>query len=55
MAAGNDSGVTAGDGSLLDVDASSRAHWQICGQHIGVEPSLDQQCLNYDHMPNTVQ
>ncbi|GAB3993593.1 hypothetical protein GCM10029992_05660 [Glycomyces albus] len=52
---GPQSGVTAGDLSLGNLDISDAAHWQICGQNVGVAPSLDQQCLNYDHMPNTAQ
>jgi hypothetical protein len=52
---GPQSGVTAGDVSLGNLDISDAAHWQICGQNVGVAPSLDQQCLNYDHMPNTAQ
>ncbi|MEU5154258.1 hypothetical protein [Glycomyces sp. NPDC021274] len=52
---GPQSGVWAGDTSLANLDISDAAHWQICGQNIGVSPSLDQQCLNYDHMPNTAQ
>ena len=52
---GPQSGVTAGDASLGNLDISDAAHWQICGQNVGVAPSLDQQCLNYDHMPNTAQ
>ncbi|GAA2165483.1 MULTISPECIES: hypothetical protein [Glycomyces] len=52
---GPQSGVTAGDTSLGNLDISDAAHWQICGQNVGVAPSLDQQCLNYDHMPNTAQ
>ncbi|WP_100448718.1 hypothetical protein [Glycomyces xiaoerkulensis] len=47
---GPQSGVTAGDVSLANVDASSAAHWQICGQNVAVSPSLDQQCLNQDHV-----
>jgi hypothetical protein len=52
---GPQSGVWAGDTSLANLDISDAAHWQICGQNIGVSPSLGQQCLNYDHMPNTAQ
>ncbi|MCD0444344.1 hypothetical protein LO763_11990 [Glycomyces sp. A-F 0318] len=52
---GPQSGVTAGDTSLINADASDLAHWQICGQNIGVSPSLDQDCMNYDHMPNSAQ
>ena len=52
---GPQSGVTPGDVSLGNLDISDAAHWQICGQNAGVAPSLDQQCLNYDHMPNTAQ
>nr|BFF23328.1 hypothetical protein GCM10025732_12930 [Glycomyces mayteni] len=47
---GPQSGVTAGDVSLGNLDISDAAHWQICGQNVGVAPSLDQQCANYDHL-----
>ncbi|WP_100448717.1 hypothetical protein [Glycomyces xiaoerkulensis] len=47
---GPQSGVTAGDVSAINADASSALHWQICGQNIAVSPSLDQQCLNQDHV-----
>ncbi|NUQ88674.1 MULTISPECIES: hypothetical protein [Glycomyces] len=47
---GPQSGIDAGDVSVANLDASSAAHWQICGQNVGVAPSLDQQCLNYDHL-----
>ncbi|GAB3648341.1 hypothetical protein [Glycomyces tarimensis] len=52
---GPQSQVNAGDSSVGNVDLSDLAHWQICGQNIGVSPSLDQQCLNYDHMPAWAQ
>ncbi|MBO3735257.1 MULTISPECIES: hypothetical protein [Glycomyces] len=52
---GPQSSVNAGDVSAANLDISDAAHWQICGQNVGVAPSLDQQCLNYDHMPNTAQ
>jgi hypothetical protein len=52
---GPQSGVNAGETSLGNVDLSDLAHWQICGQNIAVSPSLEQQCLNYDHMPNSAQ
>jgi hypothetical protein len=52
---GPQSGVNAGDTGLINADASSLAHWQICGQNIAVSPSLEQQCLNYDHMPSSAQ
>ncbi|MFG3343190.1 hypothetical protein [Glycomyces sp. NPDC048151] len=52
---GPQSGVWAGDVSAANLDISDAAHWQICGQNVGVAPSLYQQCLNYDHMPNTAQ
>jgi hypothetical protein len=52
---GPQSGVWAGDTSLLNGDVSSLAHWQICGQNIAVSPSIDQQCLNYDHMSDDAQ
>ncbi|GAB3648344.1 hypothetical protein [Glycomyces tarimensis] len=47
---GPQSQVDAGDTSLVNADASSALHWQICGQNIAVSPSLEQQCLNYDHI-----
>jgi len=47
---GPQSGVTPGDVSLGNLDISDAAHWQICGQNVGVSPSLDQQCANYDHL-----
>ncbi|WP_460496575.1 hypothetical protein [Glycomyces tarimensis] len=47
---GPQSQVNAGDSSLVNADASSALHWQICGQNIVVAPSLEQQCLNYDHI-----
>ncbi|MCD0444343.1 hypothetical protein LO763_11985 [Glycomyces sp. A-F 0318] len=47
---GPQSGVWAGDTSLINADASSAAHWQICGQNILVSPSLDQDCINTDHI-----
>ncbi|MCC3762515.1 hypothetical protein K3N28_05460 [Glycomyces sp. TRM65418] len=52
---GPQSGVTAGDTSAINGDISSALHWQICGQNVGVSPSLDQQCLNFDHMPAAAQ
>ena len=52
---GPQSGVTAGDVSGGNLDISSFAHWQICGQNVGVAPSLNQQCLNYDHMSDDAQ
>ncbi|MDN3240594.1 hypothetical protein [Glycomyces tritici] len=52
---GPQSGVTAGDTSLINGDVSSALHWQICGQNIAVSPSLDQQCLNYDHVSDHAQ
>ncbi|MCD0444345.1 hypothetical protein LO763_11995 [Glycomyces sp. A-F 0318] len=52
---GPQSGVWAGDTSLINGDVSSALHWQICGQNIAVSPSLDQQCLNYDHMSDDAQ
>jgi hypothetical protein len=47
---GPQSGVWAGDNSLINADASDLAHWQICGQNVLVSPSLDQQCVNTDHI-----
>ncbi|GAA2144344.1 hypothetical protein [Glycomyces algeriensis] len=52
---GPQSGVDAGDTSLINGDVSSALHWQICGQNIAVSPSLDQQCLNYDHLSDEAQ
>ncbi|WP_026925408.1 hypothetical protein [Glycomyces arizonensis] len=49
MAAGNNSGVTAGDVSLVNLDASSAGHWQICGQNI-LATSFEQNCDNRDHI-----
>jgi hypothetical protein len=43
------SGVQAGDVSLVNIDASSAAHWQICGQNI-LTTSYDQSCDNRDHI-----
>ena len=47
--AGNNSGVNAGDVSLLNIDASSAAHWQICGQNVFAQ-SFNQNCDNRDHI-----
>jgi hypothetical protein len=52
---GPQSGVNAGETSILNADASSLAHWQICGQNIAVSPSIEQQCLNYDHIDEDAQ
>ncbi|HLU27186.1 MAG TPA: hypothetical protein VKZ65_02025 [Glycomyces sp.] len=49
MASGTNSGVTAGDTSLVNLDASSAAHWQICGQNI-LTNSFEQDCDNRDHI-----
>lgn len=46
--AGN-SGAYAGDLSLVNVDASSAAHWQICGQNV-LTQSYAQNCDNRDHI-----
>ena len=46
--AGN-SGAYAGDLSLVNVDASSAAHWQICGQNVFTQ-SYGQNCDNRDHI-----
>ncbi|GAA2144333.1 hypothetical protein [Glycomyces algeriensis] len=43
------SGVAAGDVSLVNLDASSLAHWQICGQNI-LAQSYGQVCDNRDHI-----
>jgi hypothetical protein len=43
------SGVTSGPVSLLNVDASSASHWQICGQNVHSQ-SFDQDCDNRDHI-----
>jgi hypothetical protein len=43
MAAGP--GVDAGDLSLVNVDASDAAHWQICGQNVLAQPA-GQDCDN---------
>ncbi|WP_035701602.1 hypothetical protein, partial [Glycomyces tenuis] len=49
MALGSNSGVVAGDQSLVNLDASSAAHWQICGQNI-LTTSFEQNCDNRDHI-----
>ena len=49
MALGNNSGVAAGDTSLVNLDASSAAHWQICGQNV-LATSFEQVCDNRDHI-----
>ncbi|RRR96467.1 hypothetical protein [Glycomyces terrestris] len=49
MAGGNNSGVTAGPVSLVNIDASSAAHWQICGQNV-LAQSFNQNCDNRDHI-----
>ena len=43
------SGAYAGDLSLVNVDASSAAHWQICGQNV-LTQSISQDCDNRDHI-----
>jgi hypothetical protein len=43
------SGVQAGDVSLVNLDASSLAHWQICGQNV-LAQSYGQVCDNRDHI-----
>jgi hypothetical protein len=48
MAAGN-SGVDAGSTSLVNIDASDAAHWQICGQNL-LTQSFNQDCDNRDHI-----
>ncbi|MEU6858050.1 hypothetical protein AB0B28_04115 [Glycomyces sp. NPDC046736] len=47
--AANSSGVDAGPVSLVNIDASSAAHWQICGQNI-LTTSFNQVCDNRDHI-----
>jgi hypothetical protein len=49
MAGGNNSGVDAGPVSLLNVDASSASHWQVCGQNL-LTQSFNQDCDNRDHI-----
>ena len=55
IGSGPQSGIQAGDVSLANLDISDAAHWQICGQNVGVAPSLDQQCLNYDHVTKAAE
>ncbi|MEU6858049.1 hypothetical protein AB0B28_04110 [Glycomyces sp. NPDC046736] len=55
IGSGPQSGIAAGDVSLANLDVSDAAHWQICGQNVGVAPSLDQQCLNYDHITKAAE
>jgi hypothetical protein len=43
------SGVNAGETSLVNLDASSALHWQICGQNI-LTQSFGQVCDNRDHI-----
>ena len=43
------SGVAAGEQSLLNLDASDALHWQICGQNV-LGTSFDQTCDNSDHI-----
>ncbi|MCC3762517.1 hypothetical protein K3N28_05470 [Glycomyces sp. TRM65418] len=43
------SGVTAGDMSLVNLDASDALHWQICGQNV-LTQSFGQNCDNRDHI-----
>src|SRR5690606_25951777 len=43
------SGVWAGDQSLVNLDASSALHWQICGQNI-LATSYGQDCDNRAHI-----
>ncbi|MDA1359444.1 hypothetical protein O1R50_07420 [Glycomyces luteolus] len=42
-----DSGVNAGELSLVNVDASDAAKWQVCGQNILAQPG-GQDCDNSD-------
>jgi hypothetical protein len=46
---GSNSGAHAGNVSLVNVDASSAGHWQICGQNV-LTQSLNQKCDNRDHI-----
>ena len=43
----SDSGVNAGDLSLVNVDASDAAHWQVCGQNVLAQPGMT-DCDNSD-------
>jgi hypothetical protein len=43
------SGVNAGETSLVNLDASSALHWQICGQNV-LANSFGQDCDNRDHI-----
>ncbi|MQM26311.1 hypothetical protein [Glycomyces albidus] len=43
------SGVWAADAALINADASSLAHWQICGQNV-LATSFGQVCDNRDHI-----
>jgi len=49
---GPNSGIHAGETSLANADISDLAHWQVCGQNVGVAPSLAQNCDNRDHTPS---
>jgi hypothetical protein len=43
----DDSGVNAGELSLVNLDASDAAQWQICGQNVLAQPG-GQDCDNSD-------
>ncbi|MCH7231392.1 hypothetical protein L0U85_11110 [Glycomyces sp. L485] len=45
--AAQDAGVAAGDLSLVNVNASDAAHWQVCGQNVLAQP-YGQDCDNSD-------
>ncbi|GLZ81055.1 hypothetical protein Afil01_58620 [Actinorhabdospora filicis] len=46
---GPNSGAFAGALSLVNIDASDAAHWQICGQNVFAQ-SYSQVCDNRDHI-----
>jgi hypothetical protein len=48
-AVAQNSGVNAGNTSLVNLDASSALHWQICGQNV-LAQSFGQVCDNRDHI-----
>jgi hypothetical protein len=48
-ATAQNAGVTAGEPSHGNVDASSRADWQICGQSVQTQ-FVNQDCDNRDHI-----
>ncbi|GLZ81054.1 hypothetical protein Afil01_58610 [Actinorhabdospora filicis] len=49
QASASNSGAFAGALSLVNIDASSAAHWQICGQNV-LTQSYYQVCDNRDHI-----